>query len=155
MGREIERKFLVQSDAWKDLVTESRSLAQGYLSAAAKATVRVRVIDGRDALITLKGKANGLVRPEFEYPIPLGDGLELLDMSRPNVVEKVRHLVPHGGVTWEVDVFSGAHAGLVLAEIELTHEDQDIDIPAWIGREVTEDDRYANASLSGSHGVPV
>lgn len=154
MGNEIERKFLVKSNDWEELVTQSNAFAQGYLSTSAKATVRVRVIDDQDAVVTLKGKPVGLVRQEYEYAVPLQDGLELLEMSRPNVVEKVRHLVPIGSVTWEIDVFSGGHEGLVLAEVELEHENQEVEIPPWIGKEVTDDDRYANASLSRAPGVP-
>ena len=154
MGIEIERKFLVRTDGWRALVTRQSSLRQGYLSSNAKATVRVRTKDDSTAMLTLKGVATGLVRAEYEYPIPVEDARELLAMAAPNVVEKVRHIVPHDGLLWEVDVFSGKHAGLVTAEVELSDAEQKIVLPDWVGLEVSYDDRYANASLARSFGVP-
>jgi len=154
MATEIERKFLVERENWRDMATSSSALRQGYLSTNARATVRVRILDESRAVLTLKGPVDGISRAEFEYEIPLADGLELLELSRPFVVEKRRHLVPHGGLTWEVDVFEGAHAGLVMAEVELSNAEQAVDLPDWVGREVSDDDRYANASLSRNPGVP-
>jgi len=155
MAVEIERKFLVTGDGWRSKATSSSALRQGYLSTSAKATVRVRIFDDERAVLTLKGPTDGISRAEFEYDVPLDDGLALLDMARPNVVEKRRFIVPHEGLTWEVDVFEGAHQGLVMAEVELTAADQTVSLPDWVGREVSHDDRYANASLSRSPGVPV
>lgn len=154
MGVEIERKFLVVGDGWKDGVTAQKSLQQGYLSTHAKATVRIRIVDGTTALLTLKGEMEGISRPEFEYEVPLEDGRAMLEMARPHVVEKRRHIVPYGGLDWEVDMFEGAHRGLVMAEVELASERQLVTLPDWVGREVTHDDRYANASLSRRPGVP-
>ncbi len=154
MAVEIERKFLVTGDAWQPLVTSSSQLRQGYLSSNAKATVRVRISDDQRAVITLKGALQGISRPEFEYAIPLADARELLDMAQPHVVEKRRYLVPWGEVIWEVDVFEGRHAGLVMAEVELADEAQRVQLPDWVGREVTNDDRYANASLSRNLVTP-
>ncbi|MEO9297424.1 CYTH domain-containing protein [Devosia alba] len=154
MGIEIERKFLVRSDGWKALVTQRAALRQGYLSTNAKATVRVRTRDDAQAVVTIKGAAVGLVRAEYEYAIPIEDGREMLAMAAPHVIEKVRHLVPIGDLIWEVDVFGGKHAGLVLAEVELHAADQPVPLPDWAGAEVSQDDRYANASLSRSDGVP-
>lgn len=154
MAVEIERKFLVTGDAWQPLVTSSSQLRQGYLSSNAKATVRVRISDDQRAVITLKGALQGISRPEFEYAIPLADARELLDMAQPHVVEKRRYLVPWGEVIWEVDVFEGRHAGLVMAEVELADEAQRVQLPDWVGREVTNDDRYANASLSRNPVTP-
>lgn len=154
MAEEIERKFLVRSDAWKQLATESFSLRQGYLSSNAKATVRVRTWDDARAVITLKGPTQGARRAEYEYPVPIDDARELLDMARPHVVEKRRYHVPLDGVTWEVDVFEGRHSGLVMAEVELESEDQHVTLPDWLGREVTHDDRYFNASLSRNEEMP-
>lgn len=154
MAVEIERKFLVTSDAWQSLATSSSQLRQGYLSSNAKATVRVRISDDQRAVITLKGALQGISRPEFEYAIPLADARELLDMAQPHVVEKRRYLVPWGEVIWEVDVFEGRHAGLVMAEVELADEAQRVQLPDWVGREVTNDDRYANASLSRNLVTP-
>lgn len=153
MAIEIERKFLVVGDGWKPLVTKATQFRQGYLSSSAKATVRVRSMDDAKAFLTLKGKSRGMSRAEYEYEIPIADARELLAMAEPEVIEKTRHLVPIGDVTWEVDVFGGHHAGLVMAEVELLDENQHVDMPEWIGVEVTDDDRYYNASLSRT-GVP-
>lgn len=154
MAIEIERKFLVANDDWRTSVQHSAALRQGYLSTSAKATVRIRILDECRAVLTLKGPTTGISRAEFEYDIPLADGLELLEMARPFVVEKRRYQVPQGGLTWEVDVFEGAHLGLVLAEVELASAEQAIELPRWAGREVSHDDRFANASLSRTPGVP-
>ncbi|KKC33613.1 CYTH domain-containing protein [Devosia psychrophila] len=154
MAQEIERKFLVTGDGWKALAESSSLLRQGYLSSNAKATVRVRSWDDERAALTLKGRASGMTRAEYEYDIPMGDAREMLDMAQPHVLEKRRHLVTFGGLTWEVDVFEGRHEGLVIAEVELTSEQQAVELPAWVGTEVTDDDRYYNASLSRTNGVP-
>ncbi len=154
MAEEIERKFLVAGDGWRQAVTGQKRLVQGYLSSNAKATVRIRIADEQRAVLTLKGPAEGISRAEFEYDVPLDDAREMLALAQPNVVEKTRYLVPHGGLTWEVDVFAGAHAGLIVAEVELEAVDQAIGMPGWAGREVSHDDRYANASLARVPGVP-
>ncbi|MCR6673663.1 CYTH domain-containing protein [Devosia ginsengisoli] len=154
MGREIERKFLVVSDAWQPIATGSALLRQGYLSSNAKATVRVRSTDDERAVLTLKGAVEGISRAEYEYEIPIADARELLAMAEPHVVEKRRYLVPYGGLTWEVDVFLGRHEGLVLAEVELDDEAQAVALPDWVGAEVTQDDRYNNASLSRADAIP-
>lgn len=154
MAQEIERKFLVSGDGWRSLETSSALLRQGYLSSNAKATVRVRSKNDDRAVITLKGAAQGITRSEFEYDIPIEDAREMLAMAEPHVLEKRRHIVPFGGLTWEIDVFEGRHAGLVLAEVELESEDQVVELPDWIGEEVTHDDRYYNASLSRSDTLP-
>ena len=154
MAQEIERKFLVISDAWKALAESSSLLRQGYLSSNAKATVRVRTWDDKIAKLTLKGAVRGMTRAEYEYDIPIDDASEMLQMAEPHVLEKRRHLVPFGGLTWEIDVFEGRHTGLVIAEVELESEDQQVDLPDWVGREVTDDDRYYNASLSRTDGIP-
>ena len=154
MATEIERKFLVTGDGWRKLVTKQTQFRQGYLSSDAKATVRVRSMDDAMAFLTIKGASRGMSRAEYEYPLPIDDAREMLAMAEPHVIEKTRHLVPFAGLVWEVDVFGGHHEGLVLAEVELTSEDQQVTIPDWIGREVTDDDRYYNASLSRMTGVP-
>jgi len=146
MGIEIERKFLVEGDAWRTLGT-STLLRQGYLSTDAARTVRVR-IDGDQAFLTIKGKSVGASRGEWEYPIPVAEAAELLDgLCQQPLVEKVRHRIAAGPHTWEVDEFLGANAGLVVAEIELASEDEAFDKPAWIGRDVTGDARYFNSRL--------
>lgn len=154
MGTEIERKFLVTGDGWKQLVARRSALKQGYLSSNSKATVRVRTWDDARAAITLKSAVQGRSRAEFEYDIPIEDARELLALAAPNIVEKQRHDVPIGSVVWEVDVFEGRHEGLIIAEVELESDDQVVDLPDWVGTEVTDDDRYYNASLSRTEGVP-
>lgn len=154
MATEIERKFLVTGDGWKAMARDSHLLRQGYLSSNAKATVRVRSWDDQRAALTLKGKTSGMSRPEYEYDIPVEDARELLEMAQPHVLEKRRHLVPIGELTWEVDVFEERLAGLVIAEVELSSEDQAVAMPDWIGAEVTHDERFYNASLARNEGIP-
>ena len=154
MATEIERKFLVIGDGWRKLVTQQTQFRQGYLSSNAKATVRVRSMDDARAYLTIKGASRGMSRAEYEYPLPIADAREMLAMAEPHVIEKIRHLVPFEGLVWEVDVFGGHHEGLLIAEVELTSDDQHVAIPDWIGREVTDDDRYYNASLSRTTGLP-
>lgn len=146
MAREIERKFLVVSPAWRGQ-DEGVSIRQGYLSADPARTVRVRLAGGA-GFLTIKGLAEGIVRPEFEYPIPPSDARALLDLCAHPVVEKTRHEVLHVGKMWQVDEFHGANRGLVLAEIELESADEAVELPSWIGTEVTGDSRYQNSSLS-------
>lgn len=148
MGQEIERKFLLVSEAWRAAAIGSSLLRQGYLSSNAKATVRVRTWDDARAALTLKGPVSGISRAEYEYEIPIADARELLAMAAPHVIEKTRYSVPHGGLTWEIDVFEGRHQGLVIAEMELTSADQVVILPDWVGTEVSLDERYANASLA-------
>lgn len=146
MGKEIERKFLVTSDAWRS-EGQSSLLRQGYISAEPGRIVRVR-IDGDRGCITIKGKATGASCGEWEYPVPLQDAAELLDqVCEKPLIEKYRHRIARDGVLWEVDEFLGDNAGLVVAEIELESEEQGFVRPDWLGDEVTEDRRYANANL--------
>jgi CYTH domain-containing protein len=146
VGVEIERKFLVASDAWRALGTPAL-LRQGYLNADPARTVRVR-IEGQGAAITIKSKNVGATRGEWEYPIPLLDAAELLDglCERP-LIEKYRRRIDYHGHVWEVDEFLGENAGLVVAEIELGGADDVFARPDWIGEEVTGDPRYYNSSL--------
>ncbi len=147
MGREIERTFLVVEPA-AAVVGDGVRFVQGYLSIDPDRTVRVRTA-GERGYLTIKGRTVGASRAEFEYEIPLADALELLETlcERP-LVEKRRHRVLHAGRTWEVDVFDGANAGLVVAEIELDDEDERIELPPWVGAEVTDDPRYLNVNLA-------
>ncbi|MNL31803.1 CYTH domain protein [compost metagenome] len=154
MAEEIERKFLVSKPGWHQPDLQGQRIVQGYLSSNAKATVRVRLIDDARAVLTIKGPAQGISRSEFEYAIPLDDARSMLELAKPHIVAKTRYEIPHGGHVWEVDVFEGAHEGLVVAEVELDSEDEAIDPPDWIGIEVSHDDRFANASLSRTPGVP-
>ena len=145
--REIERKFLVAGD-FRGEVSGSSHIVQGYLSSAKGRTVRVRLRDNR-GWITVKGPAEGLTRFEWEKEIPGAEAEQLLALCEPGVIDKTRHLVPSAdGHVWEVDEFHGDNEGLVVAEIELGAEDEAFDRPAWLGREVTDDRRYLNSSLT-------
>lgn len=145
MGTEVERKFLVQGDAWRQ--TTGTLYRQGYLSTEKERTVRVRVTGERGTL-TIKGLTRGITRQEFEYEIPVGEAQEMLDSlcQRP-LIEKRRHEIEHGGLTWEVDEFLGDNQGLVLAEVELEDAEQAFERPDWLGEEVSDDPRYYNANL--------
>jgi len=145
MGIEIERKFLVVGEAWKQ--SPGQRYSQGYLNRDPARTVRVRVV-GSQAWLTIKGRNQGATRAEFEYEIPLADGLQLLGLCEGPLIDKIRRLVPHAGMSWEVDEFLGENAGLVVAEIELSTSDQAFEAPPWLGAEVTEDPRYFNSQLA-------
>lgn len=147
MGVEIERKFLLKDDGWKSAVTGSASITQAYLVRDAARSVRVRR-RADAAFLTIKGPAENGATPEFEYAIPATDADALLALCLQGAIIKTRHIVPHGGHTWEIDVFHGENEGLVLAEIELSSIDEPFTRPAWLGDEVTGDGRYANAALS-------
>jgi adenylate cyclase len=154
VGIEIERKFLVRDDAWRAGATRSVRMAQGYVndhaavvSGAQRASVRVRIGDGRGWL-NFKSREAGPSRQEFEYEIPLADAEALLRLCVGVPIYKVRHYVPFGGHTWEVDEFAGDNAGLVVAEIELPSVDAAFAKPAWAGAEVTELTRYYNLALA-------
>jgi len=147
MAVEIERKFLVEDDRWRDGNPDGIRMAQGYLSREVGRTVRVRVA-GEKAWLTIKGAAEGISRAEFEYEIPAEEGSQLLGLCEPTVIDKTRYLVPYGSHTWEVDVFHGDNEGLIVAEVELSEESEIPEMPSWIGGEVSDDRRYANSSLS-------
>jgi adenylate cyclase len=148
MATEIERKFLVEGSGWRASAGAGIAYRQGYLAITPRCAVRVRIADG-GARLAVKGASPGARRAEFEYPVPLGDAEEMLATlcARPPV-EKTRYEVLHRGHRWEVDVFEGANAGLVLAEVELVREDEPVELPSWVGAEVTDDPRYYNATLA-------
>jgi adenylate cyclase len=148
MSLEIERKFLVCGDDWRKHAISRRTIRQAYLAADGKASVRVRIIENKTATLTVKARAVGLRRLELEYPVPMLDAEALIPLRRGSVIEKERHVVPWGDLAWEIDVFSAENAGLVIAEIELRHEDQRFELPNWIGAEVTGQTRYYNSSLA-------
>jgi CYTH domain-containing protein len=151
MQVEIERKFLVRSDAWRSAATESQHLMDGLLARFGDGKVRVRVADDR-AWLTIKGPRSGLCRCEFEYEIAHADAEEILrTLCAGPVIEKTRHLVPHDGLIWQVDVHEGALAGLTLAEVELKDAEQAFTLPEWVGREVTGDPRYKKGNLLALH----
>jgi CYTH domain-containing protein len=143
---EIERKFLVQGADWRQGATGVRYV-QAYLNRDKARTVRVRIA-GAQGFLTIKGESVGATRAEFEYPIPLADAQALLALCEGPVIEKTRYTVAVGSTLWEVDVFAGDNAGLVLAEVELPSEDAEFARPSWLGAEVTHDARYFNSNLS-------
>jgi len=148
MAIEIERKFHVLSDAWRRDVVGVRHLRQAYLSKNARISIRVR-IDGDDkATLTIKTATAGIERNEYEYPIPVTDALELFEQREGSIVQKRRHIVPIDGHDWEIDVFEGDNAGLVVAEIELPSTDTQLVRPSWLGAEITQDRRFYNADLA-------
>lgn len=148
MALEIERKFLVADPSCVSGVPGTR-IAQGYLSLDPDRTVRVRLA-GSQAWITIKGRSQGLTRIEHEFPIPPADASDLLAMCLPSIIDKTRHVIPFAGHDWEVDVFHGDNEGLVLAEVELDHESRSPALPPWLGREVSDDPRFFNASLASN-----
>ena len=149
MGVEIERKFLVDHDKWNKLTKpQGTDYSQGYLTDT-PATIRVRIA-GDFAYITIKGSTTGFTRKEYEYQIPVNDAHELLESFAGERVEKIRYKIPVDDVVWEIDVFKGANEGLIIAEVELDSEDHQINIPDWVGEEVTGNKKYYNSRLAKS-----
>lgn len=147
MAVEIERKFLVANDSWRRFCAGQERLKDGLIAASHNRKVRVRIYENR-ATLTVKTGREGRTRHEFEYEIPMKDAEELITLHcSQNVLTKVRHTVPHRGFTWEVDVYEGLLAGVVLAEVELEDADADVPLPGWIGPEVTGDPRYRKINM--------
>lgn len=146
MAVEIERKFLVQGEDWRQGALGVRYV-QGYLNRDKARTVRVRIA-GVQGFLTIKGESVGATRAEFEYPIPLDDAQALLALCEGPCIDKTRYRIQVDGTLWEVDVFAGDNAGLVVAEVELPSEEAPFTRPAWLGAEVTHDARYFNSNLS-------
>lgn len=146
MAVEIERKFLVKGDNWRSLGTGTL-YRQGYISTHNGTTVRVRLV-GNQGYLTLKGKSVGFSRAEYEYPISPEDAQEMLDnlCDRP-LIEKTRYKINFAGLIWEVDEFWGENEGLIVAEVEMTDENQVVDLPDWTDREVSNEDKYFNVNL--------
>jgi adenylate cyclase len=145
---EIERKFLVTSNAWQPLAIQHTAMRQGYLNNETGCSVRVRTA-GEQAWLNIKGVTIGARRLEFEYPIPLVDAQRMMaDLTCKPLIEKTRYFIEMGRHTWEVDVFEGDNAGLIVAEIELEDPDESFEKPDWVGEEVTHDPRYYNTCLS-------
>lgn len=151
MAKEVERKFLVANDSWKQFVVSSDNFLQAYLTHRINGTVRLRVCN-QSAFITIKGRTHVIERHEWEYEIPLNDALEMIHnkIYQGQYIEKTRYYVDFEGYRWEIDQFHGRHEGLVLAEIELPHADADIPLPPFIGKEVSHDPRYFNSNLNRS-----
>lgn len=146
MATEIERKFLVKNEDWKTLATGT-SYCQGYIATKKGATVRVRLA-GNQGYLTIKGASKGISRAEYEYEIPAEDAQEMLNnLCEPPLIEKTRYKIAVDNLVWEVDEFLGANQGLIVAEVELTDANQTINIPPWVGQEVSDDPRYYNANL--------
>jgi adenylate cyclase len=143
---EIERKFLIKTELWQPS-TKGVEIKQGYLSVDPERVVRVRVADEK-AFLTIKGKSEGIVRTELEYEIPKNEAEVLMKMCLDFPIEKTRFKEKIGELVWEIDVFKGENKGLIVAEVELEDEHQNVELPDWIGEEVSSDSRYYNAWLS-------
>ena len=148
MPQETERKFLVANDGWRVEAGRGQELRQAYLAETDRAAIRVRIVDEAAAFITIKGAKAGLSRQEFEYPAPLSDAEELVELRQGSELRKTRFRALHRERCWEIDVYDGDNAGLVIAEVELESEEASLDIPTWVGREVTGEARYYAARLA-------
>ncbi len=153
MAIEIERRFLIANSRWRESAEAPRQIRQAYLALTGLASVRIRIVETAKAYMTIKSAQAEVERLEFEYPIPVADAEKLMEMRSGNMIEKQRHIVPCETMRWEIDVFSGVLAGLVIAEIELPDPDVQLSRPDWLGAEITSDERYSNASLA-IHGLP-
>jgi len=148
MAKEIERKFLVSHKDWQDLDKPTgKLLRQGYILTHPNKTIRVRVAD-KQAWLTIKGISVGASRLEFEYEIPSDEAIELLENFSESELEKIRYEIFYQHKLWEVDVFSGANDGLIVAEIELQSEDEHFELPDWVTQEVTHEEKYYNSNLT-------
>ena len=152
MPIEIERKFLIKNNSWLEQVSHSSRIRQGYFAHpdsnnAAKASLRVRIEDQK-ANINIKSATLGMRRMEYEYPVPVNEATEMLDqLCETPQIDKTRHQIKTGQHVWEIDVFYGDNEGLIVAEIELTTENEVFEIPDWLGDEVTDNIRYYNVNL--------
>ena len=147
MATEIERKFLLANNGWRGLA-EGKRYCQGYISSGARGTVRIRTV-GEIGFLTIKGPTRGLARAEYEYRIPYADAEEMLaTLCSTPLIEKIRYSVAFAGSIWEIDEFKRENDGLVVAEIELEHPQQQFVVPPWIGQEVSDDPRYRNSYLA-------
>ncbi len=146
MGKETERKFLVTNRSFEKEATDIIPIVQGYICNQQDKNVRIRVA-GNQAYITIKGKTSGFSRPEFEYPLPVDEAREIINLFCDDTIQKIRYLVHFENYNWEVDVFDGKNKGLILAEIELPDENASFKKPGWLGLEVTGNPDYYNAML--------
>jgi len=148
MGIEIERKFLVTNDSWREAACVALPIKQGYLVGGKEASVRVR-LQGDTANLNIKSATLGVRRQEFEYAIPLEEAeIILTTLCQRPIIEKTRYLVSYANKQWEIDVFEGDNVGLTVAELELQDEAEQFDPPPWLGEEVSDDPRYYNSCLS-------
>ncbi len=147
MATEIERKFLVLDDSWRQHVTRSCHYRQGYMGSVDTCSIRVRTENGK-ANLNIKSATLGITRKEYDYEIPIEDANEMLEsLCEKPLIEKTRYFVEHGDHTWEIDVFSGDNAGLIVAEVELQDTGEEFQLPDWAGDEVSDDPRYYNVCL--------
>ena len=148
MAKEIERKFLVASDGWRENARAGKSFRQAIIFSQGNRTLRVRAIDRKKARLTIKIGINGISRHEFEFDVPMKDAEELLALANGHMITKTRYEVKHARHVWEVDVYGGELEGLVVAEVEMKSEKESPALPDWVGREVTGDARYSNQALA-------
>ena len=147
MAIEIERRFRISSDAWREDVARSTQITQGYLAITNESVIRVRVRDIQ-GYVTIKSRDGGMSRQEFEYAVPLADAQSLLKLCGQRVLEKTRHEVNYAGYLWEIDEYKDPLEDLILAEVELTSETEDPPRPLWIGEEITHDGSFSNSALA-------
>ena len=150
MAVEIERKYLVKNNGWRDFAGRGQHIRQAYLASSERNSVRIRIIDGREARLAIKSGFRGIERDEYEYAVPLSDAKAMLELRQSHIIEKTRYQVPFHDLTWEIDIFLGDNAGLSLVEVELTRADQIVTRTSWVGREVTGDPRYQNSTLAAA-----
>ena len=146
MSKEIERTFLVDDDSFREMASFTFHILQGYLNRDPERTVRVRIRND-SAFLTVKGKTIGCERDEFEYEIPLEDGLQMLKLCSGKILDKTRYIVPYEGYVWEVDEYHGDLEGLIVTEVELKSASDEVTLPPFAGREVTGDPKYYNSQL--------
>ena len=146
MAYEIEHKYLVVNDSYKDMATGKVEIKQGYLNRNPERTVRIRTVVKR-GFLTVKNKNHGTKRLEFEYEIPFHDAEEIFKFAEPGIVEKTRYLVPYAGFLWEVDEFHGSLQGVVVTEIELADTETEYEKPSFVGADITGDPAYYNSNL--------
>lgn len=146
MAKEIERTFLVVNENYKEEAVKKIHIMQGYLNRDPERTVRIRITEA-NAYLTVKGKTRGFVREEFEYEVPLSDGLKMLELCSGRVIDKTRYIVPYRGHNWEVDEYHKGLQGLVVTEVELESAEEEVEIPSFAGEEVSGDPRYFNSQL--------
>ncbi len=145
--KEIERKFLVTGDGWRSESTPGMLILQAYVAASDGNSARVRIMGDGSATLAIK-TGIGMVRDEFEYPIPIADARRMMESRLGHVIDKTRHLVAHEGFVWEIDVYHDGLEGLVIAEVEMESETDNPPLPSWVGREVTGEARYSNTQLA-------
>jgi adenylate cyclase len=148
MALEIERRFLVADEGWRKRASKGARIRQGYIAIGDLASVRVRIREKSKATLTIKSRVSERRRLEFEYEISSKDAVALLALCQGSIIEKVRYRMRDRDLTWEIDVFEGRNAGLIVAEVELRHEKQSLQLPEWVGKEITSQDRYSNTRLA-------